>query len=170
LPRQARDSTTSMPYLLGRVCTCREEDRRQLRAPAFHRHYTGAVRGDPQRHRLRKPKTHVVGSSPPSVTSVMIFAPSVSWKTIKYSIEGVISSCFIRRRMCEMQKRRPFLGEKDNAPCGRVSRGRAATPRTHRNLAAQRPQPASVHPAENGIFEPFIYKNDHFAKTGSGQT
>jgi hypothetical protein len=22
----------------------------------------------------------------------------------------------------------------------------------------------------NGIFEPFIYKNDHFAKTGSGQT
>jgi hypothetical protein len=25
-------------------------------------------------------------------------------------------------------------------------------------------------PAENGIVEPFIYKNDHFAKTGSGQT
>jgi hypothetical protein len=25
-------------------------------------------------------------------------------------------------------------------------------------------------PAENGIFEPFIYQNDHFAKTGSGQT
>ena len=25
-------------------------------------------------------------------------------------------------------------------------------------------------PAENGIFAPFIYKNDHFAKTGSGQT
>jgi len=25
-------------------------------------------------------------------------------------------------------------------------------------------------PAENGIFEPFIYKNEHFAKTGSGQT
>jgi hypothetical protein len=25
--------------------------------------------------------------------------------------------------------------------------------------------------AENGwLFEPFIYKNDHFAKTGSGQT
>jgi hypothetical protein len=24
--------------------------------------------------------------------------------------------------------------------------------------------------AKNGIFEPFIYKNDHFAKTGSGQT
>jgi hypothetical protein len=24
-------------------------------------------------------------------------------------------------------------------------------------------------PAKNGIFEPFIYKNDHFAKTGSGQ-
>jgi hypothetical protein len=23
---------------------------------------------------------------------------------------------------------------------------------------------------ENGIFEPFIYQNDHFAKTGSGQT
>jgi len=23
---------------------------------------------------------------------------------------------------------------------------------------------------ENGIFEPFIYKNDRFAKTGSGQT
>jgi hypothetical protein len=23
---------------------------------------------------------------------------------------------------------------------------------------------------ENGFFEPFIYKNDHFAKTGSGQT
>jgi hypothetical protein len=27
-----------------------------------------------------------------------------------------------------------------------------------------------ARPAENGIFEPFIYKNDHFAKTGSGQT
>jgi hypothetical protein len=26
------------------------------------------------------------------------------------------------------------------------------------------------HPAENGFFEPFIYKDDHFAKTGSGQT
>jgi hypothetical protein len=25
-------------------------------------------------------------------------------------------------------------------------------------------------PANNGMFEPFIYKNDHFAKTGSGQT
>jgi hypothetical protein len=25
-------------------------------------------------------------------------------------------------------------------------------------------------PAENGIFEPFIYKNEHFAKTGAGQT
>ena len=24
--------------------------------------------------------------------------------------------------------------------------------------------------AENGFFEPFIYKNDHFTKTGSGQT
>jgi hypothetical protein len=24
--------------------------------------------------------------------------------------------------------------------------------------------------AKNGIVEPFIYKNDHFAKTGSGQT
>eukprot|EP01046_Picozoa_sp_COSAG06_P039561 COSAG06_NODE_4692_length_4031_cov_4.370869_5_plen_81_part_00 len=24
-------------------------------------------------------------------------------------------------------------------------------------------------PANNGIFEPFIYINDHFAKTGSGQ-
>jgi hypothetical protein len=24
--------------------------------------------------------------------------------------------------------------------------------------------------AENGFFEPFIHKNDHFAKTGSGQT
>ena len=28
----------------------------------------------------------------------------------------------------------------------------------------------SHSPAKNGIFEPFIYKNDHFAKTGSGQT
>jgi hypothetical protein len=25
-------------------------------------------------------------------------------------------------------------------------------------------------PAKNGIFEPFIYINDHFAKTSSGQT
>jgi hypothetical protein len=25
-------------------------------------------------------------------------------------------------------------------------------------------------PAQNGIVEPCIYKNDHFAKTGSGQT
>ena len=25
-------------------------------------------------------------------------------------------------------------------------------------------------PAKNGIFEPFIYIIDHFAKTGSGQT
>jgi hypothetical protein len=27
-----------------------------------------------------------------------------------------------------------------------------------------------VSPAKNGIFEPFLYKNDHFATTGSGQT
>jgi hypothetical protein len=27
-----------------------------------------------------------------------------------------------------------------------------------------------LDPAENGIFAPFLYKNDHFAKTGSGQT
>ena len=27
-----------------------------------------------------------------------------------------------------------------------------------------------VCPAKDGILEPFIYKNDHFAKTGSGQT
>jgi hypothetical protein len=25
-------------------------------------------------------------------------------------------------------------------------------------------------PAKNGIFEPFLYKNDDIAKTGSGQT
>ena len=29
---------------------------------------------------------------------------------------------------------------------------------------------AAILPAENGFFEPFLYKNDHFAKTGSGQT
>jgi hypothetical protein len=29
---------------------------------------------------------------------------------------------------------------------------------------------ASGRSAKNGIFEPFIYKYDHFAKTGSGQT
>jgi hypothetical protein len=29
---------------------------------------------------------------------------------------------------------------------------------------------SQLSPAETGIFEPFIYKNDHFAKTGSGQT
>jgi hypothetical protein len=28
----------------------------------------------------------------------------------------------------------------------------------------------AVIPAENGFFEPFIYKNEHFAKTGSGLT
>jgi hypothetical protein len=28
--------------------------------------------------------------------------------------------------------------------------------------------PTSV--SKNGLFEPFIYKNDHFTKTGSGQT
>ena len=27
-----------------------------------------------------------------------------------------------------------------------------------------------LRPAKNGILETFIYKNDHFAKTGSGQT
>jgi hypothetical protein len=30
--------------------------------------------------------------------------------------------------------------------------------------------PALKAPAKNGIFEPFIYKNDHFTKTGSGQS
>jgi hypothetical protein len=29
---------------------------------------------------------------------------------------------------------------------------------------------ASPSPAKNGSFEPFVHKNDHFAKTGSGQT
>eukprot|EP01046_Picozoa_sp_COSAG06_P063245 COSAG06_NODE_14606_length_1143_cov_9.099617_1_plen_60_part_00 len=29
---------------------------------------------------------------------------------------------------------------------------------------------ASPGADQNGIFEPFIYKNEHFAKTGSGQT
>jgi hypothetical protein len=28
----------------------------------------------------------------------------------------------------------------------------------------------SAEVRENGIFEPFIHKNEHFAKTGSGQT
>ena len=27
-----------------------------------------------------------------------------------------------------------------------------------------------IQVSKNGLFEPFIYKNDHFAKTGSGQT
>jgi hypothetical protein len=27
-----------------------------------------------------------------------------------------------------------------------------------------------AYAAKTGIFEPFIYKNDHCAKTGSGQT
>ena len=26
------------------------------------------------------------------------------------------------------------------------------------------------HPGKNVLFEPFVYKSDHFAKTGSGQT
>jgi hypothetical protein len=30
---------------------------------------------------------------------------------------------------------------------------------------------AACRPAqETALFEPFVYKNDHFAKTGSGQT
>jgi hypothetical protein len=29
---------------------------------------------------------------------------------------------------------------------------------------------SATHPAKTDIFEPFLYKNDHFAKTGSGQT
>ena len=28
----------------------------------------------------------------------------------------------------------------------------------------------SAEVRENGIFEPFIHRNEHFAKTGSGQT
>jgi hypothetical protein len=36
----------------------------------------------------------------------------------------------------------------------------------HHNRSRQ----SHPNPATNGIFEPFIYKNDHFAKTGSGQT
>jgi hypothetical protein len=36
--------------------------------------------------------------------------------------------------------------------------------------AAQVCQRNQALPAKNGIFEPFIYKNDHFTKTGSGQT
>jgi hypothetical protein len=36
---------------------------------------------------------------------------------------------------------------------------------------AQFPQQVqAMVPAKNGIFAPFTYKNDHFAKTGSGQT
>jgi hypothetical protein len=30
--------------------------------------------------------------------------------------------------------------------------------------------PAAPKVSKNGLFEPFIYKNDHFTKTGSGQT
>jgi len=37
-------------------------------------------------------------------------------------------------------------------------------------LAGRVVSQSKTRPAENGIFEPFIYKNDHFAKTGSGQT
>jgi hypothetical protein len=35
--------------------------------------------------------------------------------------------------------------------------------------STHRTNPAT-YPAKNAIFEPFIYINDHFAKTGSGQT
>jgi hypothetical protein len=38
------------------------------------------------------------------------------------------------------------------------------------NATPSVPFHAPKQPAENAIFEQFIYINDHFAKTGSGQT
>jgi hypothetical protein len=55
----------------------------------------------------------------------------------------------------------------------RKSQGLAPTKRalqTEDVFAAPTWSAAYPIPAKNGIFEPFIYKNDHFAKTGSGQT
>jgi hypothetical protein len=40
-------------------------------------------------------------------------------------------------------------------------------------LAFSRPHTLTPQPQagkKNGLFEPFIYKNEHFTKTGSGQT
>ena len=62
------------------------------------------------------------------------------------------------------ERRRPFSYllvhdiARDFLPA-RVARGRCK----HLHRVAD-------HLRENGSFEPFIYKNDHFAKTGSGQT
>jgi hypothetical protein len=36
--------------------------------------------------------------------------------------------------------------------------------------AHQPPHCINVFVCENGLFEPFAYKNEHFTKTGSGQT
>ena len=44
---------------------------------------------------------------------------------------------------------------------------RSAGPQ-HRRRCYRSREPQMVR--ENGIFAPFIYKNEHFAKTGSGQT
>ena len=48
--------------------------------------------------------------------------------------------------------------------CSRLAT--SARLRSHRTSVRNRPSCS----AKNGIFEPFVYKNDHFAKTGSGQT
>jgi hypothetical protein len=41
---------------------------------------------------------------------------------------------------------------------------------TFKNLELRYARGGGVIVRENGIFGPFIYKTEHFAKTGSGQT
>jgi hypothetical protein len=63
-----------------------------------------------------------------------------------------------RQATNSLRQNRPFLQTSCSFPDSTSS-----PPSLDRGLTCQ---PVS----KNGRFEPFIYKNDHFAKTGSGQT
>jgi hypothetical protein len=58
----------------------------------------------------------------------------------------------------------------DHPEASTVTLRRAGASQSALRTAADPAAAPECPPAENGFFEPFIYKNDHFAKTGSGQT
>jgi hypothetical protein len=84
-----------------------------------------------------------------------------------YNINAIFLPRQVGTNIGKSQKRRPFSLGGEGTKGGETTNGEG-TDRHKITLPGK--QQALCEVRENGIFAPFIYKNEHFAKTGSGQT
>jgi RNA polymerase subunit RPABC4/transcription elongation factor Spt4 len=103
--------------------------------------------------------------------------PSLSWQIHRLHMNTAQTKAVFRTdnssamACCAATGYAPSRRRKSCRVCGRRAAAAAWSGLIPaRSFAKSARSDSTLSPAKNGIFEPFIYINDNFAKTGSGQT